>query len=150
MSSRGTGPTCRPPSSGRRRNPSADLPTGTGQPRFRGWPVPAAGDGPISAGSEGGRSARRHHPARLRWAPSTPPHVVPATTGLWLGQSGPFVIASFEEGPDVAFLEDHLQGRVVTDPRAVAALQRSWEIVRAVALPRDLSRDLILKLVNEL
>ncbi|GIG91078.1 DUF5753 domain-containing protein [Plantactinospora endophytica] len=76
-------------------------------------------------------------------------HVVPATAGLWLGQSGPFVIASFEEGPDVAFLEDHLQGRVITDPRPVAALQRSWEIVRAVALPRDLSRDLILKLVNE-
>ncbi|MEE6305247.1 DUF5753 domain-containing protein [Plantactinospora veratri] len=88
------------------------------------------------------------HLLQLSARPRVIVHVVPATTGLWLGQSGPFVIASFE-GPDVAFLEDHLQGRVVTDPRAVAALQRSWEIVRAVALPRDLSRDLILKLVNE-
>ncbi|MGI5146906.1 DUF5753 domain-containing protein [Plantactinospora sp. CA-294935] len=89
------------------------------------------------------------HLLRLSGRPRVIIHVVPATAGLWLGQSGPFVIASFDESPDVAFLEDHLQGRVVTDPRAVAALQRSWEIVRAVALPRDLSRDLILKLVNE-
>ncbi|MBE1485759.1 helix-turn-helix domain-containing protein [Plantactinospora soyae] len=90
------------------------------------------------------------HLLKLSTRPRVIVHVVPATAGLWLGQSGPFVIASFDGSADVAFLEDHLQGRVVTDPTAIAALQRSWEIVRAVALPRDLSRDLILKLGNEL
>lgn len=90
------------------------------------------------------------HLARLSERPRVLVHVVPETAGFWAGQQGPFVIASFKSGDDVAFLDDHLQGRVITDSSMVAALQRSWDVVRAVALPRDLSRDLILKLVNEL
>ncbi|WP_159104789.1 helix-turn-helix transcriptional regulator [Plantactinospora sp. BB1] len=90
------------------------------------------------------------HLLRLSERPRIFIHVVPATAGLWLGQSGPFVIASFDGSDDVAFMDDQLQGRVVTDPTQVARLNRIWEVVRAVALPRDLSRDLILKLVNEL
>ncbi|MGI5147687.1 helix-turn-helix domain-containing protein [Plantactinospora sp. CA-294935] len=75
-------------------------------------------------------------------------HLVPLTAGLYVGQSGPFTLASMEDGSDVAFLEDQLAGRVITDPEQVAALTRVWDGVRSVALPRDLTRDAISKLVN--
>jgi hypothetical protein len=76
--------------------------------------------------------------------------VVPDGTGLYLGQAGAFALASFHDGDDVGYVDDQLQGRAVVDPKSVASLNRKWDAVRAVALPRDLSRDLILKLVDEL
>lgn len=77
-------------------------------------------------------------------------HVVPLSTGLYIGQDGPFVLASFDEDLGVAFLEDQLEGRVVVRTKDIAELQRMWDAVRAVALPRDQSRGLIKKLVSEL
>ncbi|WP_405105668.1 helix-turn-helix transcriptional regulator [Micromonospora sp. NBC_01405] len=77
-------------------------------------------------------------------------HVVPYGAGPYIGQSGAFTLAEAAGGEHLAFLEDQLEGRVVADPKQVSALERAWEAVRAVALPRDQSRDLILKQVNEL
>ncbi|MFI6820654.1 Scr1 family TA system antitoxin-like transcriptional regulator [Micromonospora sp. NPDC050187] len=77
-------------------------------------------------------------------------HVVPFGAGPYIGQSGPFTIAATGGGEHLAFLEDQLEGRVLADPKQVSALERAWDAVRAVALPRDQSRDLILKQVNEL
>ncbi|MGW1060010.1 Scr1 family TA system antitoxin-like transcriptional regulator [Micromonospora rubida] len=76
-------------------------------------------------------------------------HVVPATAGLYLGQSGAFVLASLPDGEPVGYLDDQLAGRVALEPEHVAALERTWEAVRAEALPRAQSRDLIRKLVDE-
>ncbi|MEQ4301232.1 helix-turn-helix transcriptional regulator [Plantactinospora sp. B6F1] len=75
-------------------------------------------------------------------------HVVPLAAGLYVGQSGPFTLASLEDGTDVGFMEDQLAGRVITDPEQVAALTRVWDGVRSVALPRNLTHDAISKLVN--
>ncbi|MFC6019417.1 helix-turn-helix transcriptional regulator [Plantactinospora solaniradicis] len=75
-------------------------------------------------------------------------HLVPLSAGLYVGQSGPFTLASLEDGADVAFLEDQLAGRVITDPEQVAALTRVWDGVRSVALPRNLTHDAISKMVN--
>ncbi|WP_229402564.1 helix-turn-helix domain-containing protein [Micromonospora okii] len=77
-------------------------------------------------------------------------HVVPCDAGPYIGQSGPFTLAEAAGGEHLAFLEDQLEGRVLADPKRVSTLVRAWEAVRAVALPRDQSRDLILKQVNEL
>lgn len=74
---------------------------------------------------------------------------MPATAGLHLGQSGAFVLASLPDGDPVGYLDDQLAGRVVLDSEHVAALERTWEAVRAEALPRAHSRDLIRKLVDE-
>ncbi|MFY1673441.1 helix-turn-helix domain-containing protein [Plantactinospora sp. WMMB334] len=77
-------------------------------------------------------------------------HVVPRSAGLYVGQTGPLVLASLPGGGDVAFLEDQAEGRVITDPDRVAALVRAWDAIRSVALPRDMSRDLITRMANEL
>jgi transcriptional regulator with XRE-family HTH domain len=76
-------------------------------------------------------------------------HVVPATAGLYLGQSGAFVLANLPDAEPVGYLDDQLAGRVVLEAEHVAALERTWEAVRAEALPRAQSRDLIRKLVEE-
>ncbi|MEN3610684.1 DUF5753 domain-containing protein [Plantactinospora sp. ZYX-F-223] len=77
-------------------------------------------------------------------------HVVPRSAGLYVGQTGPLVLASLPGGNDVAYLEDQAAGRVITDPDRVAALVRAWDAIRSVALPRDMSRDLLMRMVKEL
>ncbi|MEV4753785.1 DUF5753 domain-containing protein [Micromonospora sp. NPDC049559] len=67
-------------------------------------------------------------------------HVLPLTAGLHAGQAGPFVIATLDGEGDVGYLDDQAAGRVTDD---VAALWRVWDTLRSVALPRDMSRDLL-------
>ena len=77
-------------------------------------------------------------------------HVVPRTAGLYVGQSGNFIVASLPGGVDVAYLEDQLSGKVVTDLDLIAKAVRAWDAIRSVALPRDMSRDLIQRMADEL
>ncbi|MGX7671818.1 helix-turn-helix domain-containing protein [Plantactinospora sp. DSM 117369] len=77
-------------------------------------------------------------------------HVVPRSAGLYVGQTGPLVLASLPGGSDVAYLEDQAAGGVITDPDRVAALVRAWDAIRSVALPRDMSRDLLMRMAKEL
>jgi hypothetical protein len=63
-------------------------------------------------------------------------HVLPLRAGLHPGQAGAFVIASLDDRDDVAYLDDQAAGRTTSD---VAALWRTWDTLRSVALPRDLS-----------
>ncbi|MEO3928243.1 Scr1 family TA system antitoxin-like transcriptional regulator [Micromonosporaceae bacterium B7E4] len=82
--------------------------------------------------------------------PRTFIHVVPVSAGLYIGLSGPFMLATLGDGRVVGYLDDQLQGRLVTDTDKVVALDRAWQAVSAVALPCDLSRDLIMKIASEL
>jgi transcriptional regulator with XRE-family HTH domain len=74
-------------------------------------------------------------------------HVIPRTV-MHIGLSGPFVLASLDGGETVGYVDDQLSGRVTSDAELVAQLERSWQALCAVTLPRDQSRDLILKLVS--
>ncbi|MFV2107381.1 helix-turn-helix domain-containing protein [Micromonospora sp. LOL_015] len=77
--------------------------------------------------------------------------VAPVSAGLHPGQNGPFMLASMAEtGGTVGYVDDQLEGRLVTDPKRVATLEQAWQALSGVALPRDQSRDMILKLVKEL
>ncbi len=76
--------------------------------------------------------------------------VVPIAAGAYIGQSGGFTIAATAGGDTLGFVEDQLAGRVIADLKQVALLERAWDAVRAVALPRDQSRDFILKVVDAL
>ncbi|HEY0699507.1 MAG TPA: helix-turn-helix transcriptional regulator [Micromonospora sp.] len=67
-------------------------------------------------------------------------HVLPLTAGLHPGQAGAFVVASLPGGEDVGYIDDQESGRVTRD---VAALWRTWDTVRSVALPRDQTVDLL-------
>jgi transcriptional regulator with XRE-family HTH domain len=83
-------------------------------------------------------------------------HVIPASAGLHIGLCGPFVLAGLAGGETVGCVDDQLSARVTPDvsvtPDAdvIAVLEHTWQAVCAVALPRDQSRDLILKLIDEL
>lgn len=77
-------------------------------------------------------------------------HVIPETVGMHPGRSGPFALATLETGGMVGYLEDFFEGRVIAEPGRVTDLDRTWQAVSAVALPCGQSRDLILRMVNEL
>ncbi|MBE1488473.1 transcriptional regulator with XRE-family HTH domain [Plantactinospora soyae] len=77
-------------------------------------------------------------------------HVVPRSAGLYVGQTGPLVLAALPGGSEAAYLEDQAAGRVISEPDNVAAMVRVWDAIRSVALPRDMSRDLIVRMASEL
>lgn len=77
-------------------------------------------------------------------------HVIPESAGVHPGRSGSFALAMLDNGAVAGCLEDLLEGRTVTDAQTLIELDRLWHAISAVALPCDQSRDLILKMVNEL
>lgn len=70
-------------------------------------------------------------------------HVVPVAGGAYPGLNGPFVVATLPDGDDVAYLDTQLQGHIVQSAPDVVSLVRTWESVRAEALPQRQSIDLI-------
>jgi len=77
-------------------------------------------------------------------------HVVPVDAGLYAGQSGNFILATLPDGATVAYTENPVDGRTYEEPAKVAALVNAWEAIRSVALPQDMSRDLIARMAEEL
>lgn len=75
-------------------------------------------------------------------------HVVPASTGLHAGLEGPFILARSADDGWVGFLDNQVGGNTVDDPEGLATLLRVWETVRADALPRQQSIDLIERVVK--
>jgi transcriptional regulator with XRE-family HTH domain len=76
--------------------------------------------------------------------------VIPMSAGLHAGLAGPFVLATLPGGRPAAYLDDQLRGRVVGEVGDVAELEQTWEAVSELALPASQSRDLILKVNDEL
>jgi hypothetical protein len=73
-------------------------------------------------------------------------HVVPPAHSFYAGQAGPFSLATVD-GRTLGLLEDPGSGRVTED---VEPLIRAWEGVRSMALPGNLTQDMIAKMVSEL
>ncbi|MGN9807601.1 helix-turn-helix domain-containing protein [Micromonospora sp. L32] len=70
-------------------------------------------------------------------------HVVPSTVGVYAGLNGPFVIANSHDHRIAGYLDNQLQGQVVSDPEDIAAMMAAWENVRGEALSHWQSVDLI-------
>ncbi|AVT38043.1 DNA-binding protein [Plantactinospora sp. BB1] len=75
--------------------------------------------------------------------------VVPQGAGLHAGLTGAFVVATLPGGSRLGYLDDQLRGRVVADADEVGDLDLTWESLSAVALPRDQSRDVILRVIDD-
>lgn len=71
--------------------------------------------------------------------------VVPTATGMHPGLMGALVIATFDGMGEMAYLDTPLRGQVVESPSDVAVIKRRWEALRAEALPRSQSIDLIIR-----
>ena len=76
--------------------------------------------------------------------------VIPGSVRDHPGRSGAFIHATLENGESAGYTEDLFEGRVTVDPVRLGRMDRLWHAVCAVALPCDMSRDLISKLVDEL
>jgi len=89
--------------------------------------------------------------ARLaEWAdrPNTTIQVVPAEVGAHVGLLGAFAIASVD-GAGIVYMESPDQGQTTKTPSVVAKVSATFDILRAEALPRGASRDLIRRVAEQ-
>ncbi|MFF3867587.1 DUF5753 domain-containing protein [Micromonospora sp. NPDC001898] len=70
-------------------------------------------------------------------------HVVPSRVGAYAGLNGPFVIAASADHRLAGYLDNQIQGQVVSDPDDIAAILGAWENVRGEALSHWQSVELI-------
>lgn len=75
--------------------------------------------------------------------------IVPRVAGLHPGLTGAFMLATLPARGRAVYLDDQLRGRSITEGADVDELERSWETIQGLALPVSLSRDLIMKAVND-
>lgn len=89
------------------------------------------------------------HLAAMSDRPSITIQVIPANAGGHIGLLGAFVIAEFRDAPGVAYLETVAGGQIAEDPSAVAGIALTFDSLRAEALPRRTSRDLIMEVAEK-
>jgi transcriptional regulator with XRE-family HTH domain len=75
--------------------------------------------------------------------------VVPAEIGAHAGLLGAFIVASFDSSPSTVYMESPDQGQIAEVPSVVRRLSVTFDTLRADALPRGASRDLIGKVAEE-
>ncbi len=75
--------------------------------------------------------------------------VVPNKARACARFTGPFVIANFEGGDDVAYVDNAIAGEVVEDAEDLIRLRRIFDTLRASALSKDESIELIQKVARE-
>jgi Domain of unknown function (DUF5753) len=74
--------------------------------------------------------------------------VIPKEVGAYAGLAGPFVIATMD-GDEFVYLDSALYGQVAESAQDLAIVKRMWESLRAEALPRQPSVNLIKKVAEQ-
>ncbi len=74
--------------------------------------------------------------------------VVPLDAGAHPGLEGPLVLVTSPGEADLAYLEVQGRGQLVENPGEVARYGLLYDMLRAVALPPDMSRELIVGLAE--
>jgi len=75
--------------------------------------------------------------------------VVPAGAGAHAGLLGAFAIAGFGDAPGLVYLESPDQGQTTQRSSVVVKVSETFDTLRAEALPRGASRDLIRKVAAQ-
>jgi hypothetical protein len=75
--------------------------------------------------------------------------VMPFAAGAHPGLLGPFVVASFDAGPDAAYLDNALDGQVTEQRKQVGRVALLYDTLRSEALSPGASRELIVRAVQE-
>jgi transcriptional regulator with XRE-family HTH domain len=83
------------------------------------------------------------HLAEMAERPSVVIQVIPGGVGAHEGLLGAFVIADFAASPSIVYLETALTGLVVERPEDVSAVTLRYETLKAEALPRAASLELL-------
>ena len=74
---------------------------------------------------------------------------MPAEVGAHAGLLGAFAIASFDNAPGTVYMESPDEGQTTEMPSVVGRLCVTFDTLRAEAIPRGASRDLIGKVAEE-
>jgi transcriptional regulator with XRE-family HTH domain len=83
------------------------------------------------------------HLAEMAERPDIAVHIVPAASPVSAVFAAPFVIANFDGGREVAYVDNQLRGQVVEEPDDVTELRRLFERFRGEALSNRESIKLI-------
>lgn len=75
--------------------------------------------------------------------------MVPLTAGAHPGSAGPLLLLTRQGEPDVAYLEVQGRGLMIDRTEDVARYGLLYDVLRAVALPPDASRDMIADCAKE-
>jgi hypothetical protein len=75
--------------------------------------------------------------------------VVPYAAGGHTGLLGAFILADLAATQSIVFLDDASGGRVAEDARVVSDIALLFDALRSDALPKVVSRDLIVKVAKE-
>ena len=75
-------------------------------------------------------------------------HIVPATTGVYMGLAGPLIIATGKDF-EVAHLDTAFQAQLVETSEIVNILIRRWETIRSAALPQSQTVSLIKEMTTK-
>jgi len=100
----------------------------------------------------GGAAVMREQLGRLIEAARNPRitvQVMPFTAEAHPGLLGPFVVASFENGPDAAYLDSVLDGQVSERRQQVAQARLLYDTLAREALSPGASVELITKVAQE-
>ena len=88
------------------------------------------------------------HLADVADRPNVTVQVVPGEVGAHVGLLGGFAIASVD-GESIVYMESPDQGQTTQTPSVVAKVSATFDTLRAEALPRVTSRDLIKRVAEE-
>jgi hypothetical protein len=75
--------------------------------------------------------------------------VIPYSAGAHIGLQGGFAIAHLPDLPGIVFLDSVADGQTVEDVAIVSQVTQRFDALRAEALPRGASRDMIRKVAEE-
>jgi hypothetical protein len=89
------------------------------------------------------------HLAAMAQRPNIVIQAIPRSVGAYEGLRGPFVLASFEVGPDVVLQDAAVYGSLVESEAGVAAARAAWEAIKSEALSRSASLDLMQKVAEQ-
>jgi hypothetical protein len=81
--------------------------------------------------------------------PSVAVQILPGGTGAHAGLLGAFALATVDSSPDILYLDTAVQGQTVIETALVRKAASVFDRLRADALPRGTSSDLIQKVANE-
>lgn len=73
--------------------------------------------------------------------------VLPVGAETYRHLQGSFALATVD-GTEVGYVDTAARGFVLDRPEVISGMRRQWEIIRAEALPRGQSRDLIVKVAE--
>jgi transcriptional regulator with XRE-family HTH domain len=81
--------------------------------------------------------------------PSITVQVVPAEVGAHAGLLGAFIVAGLDDAPSIVYLETAVEGQTIERSAHVKKAALAFDRLRAEALPRAASRDLIEKVAEQ-